>query len=294
MSAQSDNDAARVRAHSDAQPDNDAARTRAHSGAQPDNDAANSDTPLDQWSDALHNAMLGLTHFNCATVLSETDSTQDVAAKSALGCVVTTGRQRAGRGRLGHLWADTGHHGLAATFVVQTQLPERLAMASAVATATTLRSLVQHNVAARIGVKWPNDIVVARTGGEPQKIAGILIEGHGDRALVGIGINARQPTFEKSIAQRAMSLMQLGQPCDRLMVLIELTKQLDHFLSASDRVIEEAYEKLDRTAGLRMKFLTPQGIVEGIVLRCDPAIGLMVQTAIGVRHLPSATTRVQP
>ncbi len=293
MSAQPDNDAARTRAHSGAQPDNDAARVRTDSDA-PGNYAANSDTPLDQWSDALHNAMLGLTHFNCATVLSETDSTQDVAAKSALGCVVTTGRQRAGRGRLGHLWADTGHHGLAATFVVQTQLPDRLAMASAVATATTLRSLVQHNVAARIGVKWPNDIVVARTGGEPQKIAGILIEGHGDRALVGIGINARQPTFEKSIAQRAMSLMQLGQPCDRLMVLIELTKQLDHFLSASDRVIEEAYEKLDRTAGLRMKFLTPQGIVEGIVLRCDPAIGLMVQTAIGVRHLPSATTRVQP
>jgi biotin-[acetyl-CoA-carboxylase] ligase BirA-like protein len=293
VSAQPDNDAARTRAHSGAQPDNDAARVRTDSDAS-GNHAANSDTPLDQWSDALHNAMLGLTHFNCATVLSETDSTQDVAAKSALGCVVTTGRQRAGRGRLGHLWADTGHHGLAATFVVQTQLPDRLAMASAVATATTLRSLVQHNVAARIGVKWPNDIVVARTGGEPQKIAGILIEGHGDRALVGIGINARQPTFEKSIAQRAMSLMQLGQPCDRLMVLIELTKQLDHFLSASDRVIEEAYEKLDRTAGLRMKFLTPQGIVEGIVLRCDPAIGLMVQTAIGVRHLPSATTRVQP
>ena len=276
-----------------AQPENAAARSRSNIG-QPDNHAANCDTPLGQWSDALHNAMVGLTHFNCVTVLSETDSTQDVAAKSALGCVVTTGRQRAGRGRLGHLWADTGHHGLAATFVVQTQLPDRLAMASAVATATTLRSLVQHNVAARIGVKWPNDIVVARTGGEPQKIAGILIEGHGDRALVGIGINARQPTFEKSIAQRAMSLMQLGQPCDRLMVLIELTKQLDHFLSASDRVIEEAYEKLDRTAGLRMKFLTPQGIVEGIVLRCDPAIGLMVQTAIGVRHLPSATTRVQP
>ena len=262
--------------------------------AQPDNDAANSDTPLDQWSDAMQTALAKLTHFNSTTVLNETDSTQDVAAKSALGCVVTTGRQRAGRGRLGHLWADTGHQGLAATFVVQTQSPDRLAMASAVATATALRSLVQHNVAARLGVKWPNDIVVARTGGEPQKIAGILIEGHGDRALVGIGINARQPTFEKSIAQRAMSLMQLGQPCDRLMVLIELTKQLDHFLSASDRVIEEAYEKLDRTAGLRMKFLTPQGIVEGIVLRCDPAIGLMVQTAIGVRHLPSATTRVQP
>ena len=294
MSAQSDNDAARVRAHSDAQPDNDAACTRAHSDAQPDNDAANSDTPLDQWSDSLHNAMLGLTHFNCATVLSETDSTQDVAAKSALGCVVTTGRQRAGRGRLGHRWADTGEQGLAATFVVHTQSPDRLALAAAVATATALRSISRPDVAARIGVKWPNDIVVARSGGEPQKIAGILIESNGDRALIGIGINARQCAFEQSIAHRAISLMQLAQPCDRLMVLIELTKQLDHFLSASNRVIEEAYEKLDRTAGLRMKFLTPQGIVEGVVLRCDPAIGLMVQTAIGVRNLPSTTTRVQP
>jgi len=276
-----------------AQPENAAARSRSNIG-QPDNHAANGDTPLGQWSDALHNAMVGLTHFNCATVLSETDSTQDVAAKSALGCVVTTGRQRAGRGRLGHLWADTGHQGLAATFVVQTQSPDRLAMASAVATATALRSLVQHNVAARIGVKWPNDIVVARTGGEPQKIAGILIEGHGDRALIGIGINVGQSVFEKEIADRAISLLQLAQPRDRLAVLVELAKQLDHFLSASNRVIEEAYAKVDRTAGLRMKFLTPQGMVEGVVLRCDPAIGLFIQTASGVQNLPCATTRVQP
>lgn len=276
-----------------AQPDNNAARTRANIG-EPSNDAARSDTPLDQWSDAIHNAMMGLTHFNCATVLSETDSTQDVAAQCSLGCVVTTGRQRAGRGRLGNLWVDTGEHGLAATFVVQTQTPDRLAMAAAVATATALRFISRPDVAARIGVKWPNDIVVARAGDVPQKIAGILIESNGDRALIGIGINVRQSAFKKSIAHRAISLMQLAQRCDRLVVLIELTKQLDHFLSASNRVIEEAYEKLDRTAGLRMKFVTPQGVVEGVVLRCDPAIGLMVQTNMGVHNLPSATTRVQP
>jgi len=43
-----------------------------------------------------------------------------------------------------------------------------------------------------------------------------------------------------------------------------------------------------------MKFLTPQGMVEGVVLRCDPAIGLFIQTASGVQNLPCATTRVQP
>jgi len=59
-------------------------------------------------------------------------------------------------------------------------------------------------------------------------------------------------------------------------------------------MIEEAYTKVDRTAGLRMKFLTPQGMVEGVVLRCDPAIGLFIQTASGVQNLPCATTRVQP
>ena len=270
-----------------------AAHRGAHLNAQ-NNSATNHDTPIANWSDAMQTAIAGLTHVNSITVLNETDSTQDVAAKCALGCVVTAGRQRAGRGRLGNVWADTGEEGLASTFVVQTQSPDRLAMAAAVATATTLRSLVQHNVAARIGVKWPNDIVVARAGGEPQKIAGILIESSGDRALIGIGINVRQATFQKEIAHCAISLLQLDQACDRLVVLTNLTRQLDHFLSASNRVIEEAYEKLDRTAGLRMKFFTPQGMVEGVVLRCDPAIGLMVQTDHGVQTLPAATTRVQP
>ncbi len=255
--------------------------------------AASRDTALEQWSDAIEQALAGLTHFQSTKVLRETDSTQDVAAHSALGCVVVASRQRAGRGRLGNLWADTGEQGLAVTFVVRTQSPDRLAMAAAVATATTLRTLVQHNVAARIGVKWPNDIVVANAQGHPQKIAGILIEGNDTRALIGIGMNVAQSTFENEIAQRAISLLQLGQPCDRLAVLLELTRQLDHFLSASNRVIEETYATLDRTAGLRMRFLTPQGVVEGVVLRCDPAIGLLVQTATGVTNLPAATTRVQ-
>ncbi|MSR33514.1 MAG: biotin--[acetyl-CoA-carboxylase] ligase [Phycisphaerales bacterium] len=276
-----------------AQPDNNAARIRTSKSA-PGNDAANSDTPLELWSEALQNAMVGLTHFKSATVLSETDSTQNIAATSAFGCVVATGRQRAGRGRLGNHWTDTGHQGLAATFVVQTQSPDRLAMAAAVATATTLRFVVQHDVAARIGVKWPNDIVVARGDGAPQKLAGILIESKGDRALIGIGINILQSNFENELTNRAVSLLQLGQECDRLEVLLQLTRNLDHYLSASNRVIEEVYETLDRTAGLRMKFLTPQGVVEGVVLRCDPAIGLMVQTPTGVQNLPSATTRVQP
>ena len=148
---------------------------------------SNPPTPLDRWSESIQSTLAGLTHFNSTLVSDETSSTQDAAATSALGCVVTTGRQIAGRGRLGNLWADTGDQGLAATFVVKSQTPDRLAMAAAVATASTLRAMVSHDVAARIGVKWPNDIVVARAGadallrrpqaGEVGLLVGLLVEG---------------------------------------------------------------------------------------------------------------------
>jgi BirA family biotin operon repressor/biotin-[acetyl-CoA-carboxylase] ligase len=255
---------------------------------------SNPPASIDRWSESIQSTLAGLTHFNCALVSAETSSTQDAAAACALGCVVTTGRQISGRGRLGNLWADTGDQGLAATFVVKSQTPDRLAMAAAVATASTLRAMVSHDVAARIGVKWPNDIVVARAGAAPQKIAGILIESKDDRSLIGIGINVAQSSFAPEIAQCAISLLQLGQECDRLAVLLRLIQHLDHQLSASNRVMEEDYQTLDRTAGLRLKFRTPQGVVEGVVLRCDPAIGLLVQTSQGVKTLPAATTRVEP
>ncbi|MCE9619301.1 MAG: biotin--[acetyl-CoA-carboxylase] ligase [Planctomycetes bacterium] len=254
---------------------------------------ATMDTPVELWSAAIQKEIAGLVHLHCASVRNETGSTQEDAATSPLGCVVAAGRQRSGRGRLGTKWADTGDEGLAVTFVVKPQAAERLAMAAAIAAAAALRSLVNHEVAARIGVKWPNDIVVARSGGPPQKLAGILVESRNERSLIGIGVNVGQTVFPAELVPRAISLRQLEQPCDRLAVLLRLTRLLDQFLSASDRVIEEAYQSLDRTAGLRMTFLTPQGAVEGVVLRCDPAIGLLVQTADGVKKLPAATTRVQ-
>ena len=121
-----------------------------------------------------------------------------------------------------------------------------------------------------------------------------MIESKDDRSLIGIGINVAQSSFAPEIAQCAISLLQLGHQCDRLAVLLQLIHQLDLHLSASNRVLEEHYQTLDRTAGLRLKFLTPQGVVEGVVLRCDPAIGLLVRTSQGVKTLPAATTRVEP
>lgn len=252
--------------------------------------------PLEAWPDALEQACAGATHFRHVRVLRETASTQDAAEAGGLpvGSLVTAGRQTAGRGRLGHGWADTDEHGVAVTFVVPWQDPERLAMAAAVAVAQAARDCVPVEQAARLGLKWPNDLLCAWPGAAPRKVAGVLVEARAGRALLGVGVNVRQTSFDGALAERAASLHMLGGTTDRLHALLALLRRLDAALSESPAALEIAYRALDRTAGLRLRFRTPQGMVEGVVLHCDPSRGLRVRTDSGERWLAAATTRVEP
>jgi BirA family biotin operon repressor/biotin-[acetyl-CoA-carboxylase] ligase len=61
--------------------------------------------------------------------------------------------------------------------------------------------------AVRVGIEWPNDLVMGS-----RKLGGILCEGVGDAAVAGIGINVRTPQggFPQELAQRATSLEEQG------------------------------------------------------------------------------------
>jgi len=229
-------------------------------------------------------------------VLRETATTQDAAQHLALpiGSLLTAGRQSAGRGRLGSAWADTASDGIAATFVVHPEQPERLAMAAAVAVALAARASLPLEAAARLGLKWPNDLLAAWPGASPRKVAGVLVEIRDTRALIGIGINVRQQHFAPPLATRAASLHMLGGTLDRLATLTHLMHHLDEALSHPPHLLESIYRELDRTAGLRLTFITPQGIVQGVVMHCDPSRGLKIICESGGKWLPAATTRVQP
>ncbi len=81
---------------------------------------------LSKWQSQLEQAVHGSWVFpgTCpldrVMVLAETESTQDAAMRlcgGRPGLVVIAGRQTKGRGRLGRLWADTSHLGVAMTFV---------------------------------------------------------------------------------------------------------------------------------------------------------------------------------
>ena len=106
--------------------------------------------------------------------LASVSSTQDAAAGLPIGSIVVADHQTAGRGRLDRRWEAPPGGALLATFVVE---PSPLAsLAAGVAAAEVCGPDVR--------LKWPNDLLL-----DGRKLAGILVEVRGGRALVGIGLN---------------------------------------------------------------------------------------------------------
>lgn len=253
--------------------------------------------PFANWQPRLNAACAECALFRNTVVLAETASTQDAeeTRDAASGTLVTTWRQTAGRGRFGRNWEDTAIGGVAATFVVDAQSIERLALASAVAAAEACETAL----GARVGIKWPNDVVV-----HGRKLAGVLVETRGVSesrgvpgpraayAFIGIGINVAQPRFEGELESRATSLAMLGAKTDRLDVLCALVAALDRALVAADDVLVAAFLARDALRGSKALFATPEGPVEGEVRAVDPMRGLVVRTDSGDRFLPAFSTSV--
>lgn len=242
----------------------------------------------DRWPDLLRPTLDGCTIFREVVVLAETASTQTLAKERAdeIGLVVTTLRQTAGRGRLGRVWADTAEDGLAVTFVAPDRPNEELAVASAVAAARAVERFLPFPV----GIKWPNDLVVAG-----KKLAGILIERAKGAALIGIGINVSQRQFPDEL-KTATSVALLGGHADRFHMLAALVAECDRAIAGDGSMIEE-YAARDALRGTVATFDVsgPNGLetVIGEVLQVDPCRGLVVRTATGDRELPAATTSVR-
>ena len=128
---------------------------------------------------------------------TELPSTNDealrlAAAGAAHGTVVHALRQGAGRGRLGRPWSSPPGN-LYVSVVLRPPPPSsrhaELGFVAALAVLDAVDAIVPTGVQA--SVKWPNDLLL-----EGAKLAGILLEGGGDGAIVaGFGVNiASAPT----------------------------------------------------------------------------------------------------
>ncbi|MBS0192337.1 MAG: biotin--[acetyl-CoA-carboxylase] ligase [Phycisphaerales bacterium] len=254
---------------------------------------------IESWQDAIESALKssGVELVQKVLVLRETASTQEAASRAAgsTPTLVVADRQTAGRGRLGRPWiqgsseSDSGL-GIAATFALPgCQVPPpRLSLAAGLAAhEACARSLGSRDV---LGLRWPNDVV--ERGGAQRKVAGVLVEAVGPLILVGIGINVlhEQDDFPGSLAERAVSLRQLGSRCSRLSVLLALIGELDRALRASPEEITTRWSALDTLVGSRRTLIQAGRRYQGTVRSIQPSSHIELETSEGVVQLPSLTT----
>jgi BirA family biotin operon repressor/biotin-[acetyl-CoA-carboxylase] ligase len=143
------------------------------------------------------------------------------AAGASSGSVIAAESQSGGRGRMGRAWQ--AGLGRSLTFSLLWRFGKGAAELAGLSLAAGVGVLRALNAlgAREVGLKWPNDVVW-----RDRKIAGILIEMHGDAlgpsaVVVGIGLNIRlsQPMRDR-IDQPACDLETVcGQRLDRNAVL---------------------------------------------------------------------------
>ena len=134
------------------------------------------------------------------------------------GCAVLLAeRQTGGRGRRGRSWSSPlaahVYLSLARRFEGGLARLGGLSLVAGIAAGEALRELGHPGV----GLKWPNDLVVAEGKGL-RKLGGLLVEGGGEaagaaRAVIGIGLNVRMPAdAAKQIDQPWIDLASMSQP----------------------------------------------------------------------------------
>jgi BirA family biotin operon repressor/biotin-[acetyl-CoA-carboxylase] ligase len=193
--------------------------------------------------------------------LRRTGSTNDRARELAIagaphGTLVSASEQTAGRGRQGRRWLAPADSALLMSVILRDP-PPLLPLIAAVATCEVAGSGAQ--------IKWPNDIVIARSGALA-KLAGILAEGRPQEgwAVLGIGLNVavRVDRLPAELRESAASLG--GSEADIEPTLERLLDALERGLAQSERATLEAWRAHDALYGSAVEWAQGRGVAEGI------------------------------
>jgi BirA family biotin operon repressor/biotin-[acetyl-CoA-carboxylase] ligase len=219
------------------------------------------------------------------------DSTQDIAHELAekgaeAGTVVVARSQRAGRGRLGRAWVSEAGQGIWCTVIERPNDPRALDVLS-LRVGLQLAEALEPLAGARVGLKWPNDLVIPSAARDLQlsKLGGILVEARwsGDKlawVAIGVGINVTPP----SGVDDAAGLAPGTHRDDALRVIIRAVRAA----AAQEGPLTERelaqYAARDTLKGRRI--LSPAA---GTATGVDHTGALMVETADGVERCRTGT-----
>ncbi len=197
------------------------------------------------------------------------------------GTVVSAREQTAGRGRQGRVWTAPEGKALLYSAVLR-PLDERhllLPLSVPLAVCAAAEAL---RPGAECQVKWPNDVWL-----EGRKLAGVLIEAkpQDNWAVLGIGLNLfiapeefppdlRQPatslfapTTEEGRGESFPSLPAVareGLPPSLSTAATELSRQLDHWIWASDDDVLSEWRRRDALRGREVAWEDGSGVADGI------------------------------
>ena len=227
-------------------------------------------------------------------VLFETDSTNAVALREPAPLRGTHAwlaeRQTAGRGRRGRTWSSPlaahVYLSLSRRFDGGLAALQGLSLAVGVCAADALHALGY----ARVGLKWPNDLVV-----DGCKLGGVLVEIGGEaggplRVVIGLGLNvAMPPGAARDIDQPWCDLASLSSaPPSRQAVCVALLDALLPMLARFERdglaPFAAGWDRHDVLAGQRVRLQVGERVMEGVALGIAADGALRLRDATGVHH----------
>ena len=205
-------------------------------------------------------------------------------------CLLVAEHQTRGRGRLGRDWQASP--GLSLTFSLALPLAPRewsgLSLAVGVALADALEPA--GGAAARIGLKWPNDLWLVDAPGSGRKLGGVLIEtlavGARRMCVVGVGINVLPQTFE-GLATGFACLTELDPAANAPQALAAVAQPLVRALLAFERdgfaPFVAPYAQRDLLRGQRVTTNATE-VAEGLAEGVDERGALRVRGDDGTLH----------
>jgi len=256
--------------------------------------------------------LLAGTRFADVRWVSSTGSTNaDVLAMARDGApegiVVVADHQTAGRGRRDRRWVAPP--GASLLMSVLLRPPSRVAGGATLAAGVALAEAVEQVAGVRAGLKWPNDLV-APSGGEERKLAGILAEADWptgttmsggyrppaptDRVVVvvGVGINVIWPRDlsgeAAEVAEVATALNWLGPEVDRADLLVAFLRafatRYASLVAGGPATVLDAWRARSATLGRRVRIDLGRDDIEGTAVDITDDGHLVVQTLEGDRR----------
>ncbi len=169
-------------------------------------------------------------------------STNSIMKKRALkkNCtyqVLVAAKQTAGRGRMGREFYSPSQSGVYMSVALEINDGENPLLITTDAAVCAARILEKIS-GKKAYIKWVNDIYI-----ENRKVCGILTEGVGKFAVLGIGINVLAPKngFPEEIKNRAGALLEKKKPHIREEVAIEFLREFAKMYKIEERekILEE-------------------------------------------------------